>query len=186
MRFGSPANWGATPEERRRAQPADTLLDGPVARFDRAVTVQAPAALAYRWLCQISVAPYSYDLLDNLGHRSPRALTPGADDLAPGDTLIVFELTEVDRGHSLTGRTFAKSEKLFGPVAATYSVEAIDERSCRMLCRIVVTSKGLRGRLKEFLLGWGDLVMMRKQLLTLKGYAERDARLNRTPPPAGR
>ncbi|MFI9450410.1 hypothetical protein [Amycolatopsis sp. NPDC052450] len=177
MSFGSPANWGATPEERRRAQPADTLLDGPVARFDRAVTVHAPAALAYRWLCQISVAPYSYDLLDNLGRRSPGTLTPGADELAPGDTLIVFELTEVERGRHLTGRTFAKSENLFGPVAATYSVEPIDERSCRMLCRIVVTSQGFRGRLKEFLLGWGDLIMMRKQLLTLKKHAERDARL---------
>ncbi|MGW5702135.1 hypothetical protein [Amycolatopsis sp. SB7-3] len=182
MPFGSPANWGATTEERRRAQPADTLLDGPVARFDRAVTVRAPAALAYRWLCQISVAPYSYDLLDNRGRRSPGTLTPGADELAPGDTLIVFELTEVDRGHSLTGRTFAQSEKLFGPVAATYSVEPIDETSCRMLCRIVVTSAGFGGRLKEFLLGWGDLVMMRKQLLTLKKYAERDARLGQRAP----
>ena len=177
MPFGSPANWGATPEERRRAQPADTLLDGPVAHFDRAITVHAPAALAYRWLCQISVAPYSYDLLDNWGRRSPSTLTPGAGELAPGDKLIVFELTEVEPGHQLTGRTFAESEKVFGQVAATYSVEPIDERSCRMLCRIIVTSKGFRGRLKEFLLGWGDLVMMRKQLLTLKRYAERDARL---------
>ncbi|QXV59153.1 hypothetical protein [Amycolatopsis sp. TNS106] len=177
MPFGSPANWGATPEERRRAQPADTLLDGPVAHFDRAITVHAPAALAYRWLCQISVAPYSYDLLDNWGRRSPSTLTPGAGELAPGDKLIVFELTEVEPGYQLTGRTFAESEKVFGQVAATYSVEPIDERSCRMLCRIIVTSKGFRGRLKEFLLGWGDLVMMRKQLLTLKRYAERDARL---------
>ncbi|WP_181771417.1 hypothetical protein [Amycolatopsis pittospori] len=182
MPFGSPANWGATPEERRREQPADTLLDGTIARFDRAVTVHAPAALAYRWLCQISVAPYSYDLLDNRGHRSPRELTPGADELAPGDTLIVFLLTEVDAGHSLTGRTFGGSEKLFGPVAATYSVEPIDADSCRMLCRIVVTSKGFPGRLKEFLLGWGDLIMMRKQLLTLKKYAERDHRLRKGAP----
>lgn len=174
MPFGSPANWGATPAERSHPQPADTLLNRPVALFDRAVTVHAPAALAYRWLCQISVAPYSYDLLDNVGKRSPRTLTPGADRLSPGDTLIVFLLTEVDPGHSLTGRTFAKSEKLFGPVAVTYSVEPIDADTCRMLCRIVVTSSGFGGRIKEFLLGWGDLIMMRKQLLTLKKYAERD------------
>ena len=79
-----PMVWGATAEEAARPYPADTLLDGPVLLATRAVGVDAPTSTVYRWLCQVAVAPYSYDWLDNLGRRSPRRLTPGADDLHVG------------------------------------------------------------------------------------------------------
>src|SRR4029077_18564030 len=90
--------WGSTASERARAFPCDGVL--PHASFDlyRAVTVEAPASRVFRWLCQLRVAPYSYDLLDNWGRRSPRELTPGADDLAVGQkimtifTLVSFEI----------------------------------------------------------------------------------------------
>ena len=82
--------WGATAEEAARPYPADTLLDGPVLLATRAVGVDAPTSTVYRWLCQVAVAPYSYDWLDNLGRRSPRQLTPGADDLHVGKAMMVF------------------------------------------------------------------------------------------------
>ena len=65
-------NWGASVAERRVPLPCNELLPDARTRCDRAISVDAPAAVLFRWLCQLRVAPYSYDLLDNLGRRSPR------------------------------------------------------------------------------------------------------------------
>ena len=90
MTVGLPLVWGATPAEVARRYPADEMYDGPTLALTRAVSVAAPADLTYRWLCQVAVAPYSYDLLDNWGRRSPTRLTPGADALALGQLVEVF------------------------------------------------------------------------------------------------
>lgn len=56
---GLPLVWGATPDERQRAYPADTLVPDPVL-MTRAISVAAPTAVTWRWLCQIAVAPYCF------------------------------------------------------------------------------------------------------------------------------
>lgn len=152
------------------------MIDGPVILLTRAVQVLARAALTYRWLCQISVAPYSYDLIDNRGHRSPQVLTPGADDLRVGQRVIIFDLTDVQPGRQWTGVTHPAASRLFGRVAATYVVEPIDAGSCRLVCRMSVSQRGPFDWMRSRLLAWGDLLMMRRQLLNLKALAERDAR----------
>lgn len=170
-----PDNWGASPQEHAHSYPADTLLAGPVRRLTRAVTARAPAALTYRWLCQIAVAPYSYDWIDNLGHRSPQQLTPGADELEVGQELLVFRLVDVAPGHQFTGRGLPDAERLFGRLAGTFAVEPIDERRSRLICRLVIAEPTGLGRLRATALAWGDTVMMRKQLLDLARLAERGA-----------
>ena len=60
--------WNATEAERAELAtdvPCDRLVPGG-RRLVRAVDVDAPAPLVFRWLCQLRVAPYSYDTLDNL------------------------------------------------------------------------------------------------------------------------
>lgn len=176
MAMALPLTWGTTRAEARRPYTADHLVDGTMLTMTRAVGVDAPRELTWRWLCQIGVAPYSYDLIDNRGRRSPRTLTPGADQLVLGQPMaVVFELVAFDAPHHWTALTTERGRRLFGPVAMTYAAEPADPGS-RIVCRLVVPQDGALGWTRSRLLAWGDLVMMRKQLLTLKRLAERDAR----------
>jgi hypothetical protein len=137
----------------------------------RGIDVDADAATTFRWLCQLTVAPYSYDWIDNRGHRSPATLTPGADRLVDGQRLFkVFELVEHD-DRQLTLRTTPRGSRLFGTVHVTYRA-ADRPGGSRIVVAFVVGADGRWQRLRRRALAWGDLVMMRKQLRTLKAYAE--------------
>ena len=171
-----PLAWGATAEDLARPYPADTMLDGPVIALTRAVDVDAPAELGWRWLCQLAVAPYSYDWIDNRGRRSPQQLTPGADQLEVGQLMMIFRLTDLQPGRQWSGITVPRAARLFGAVAVTYAVEPVTDTSCRMVCRFTVSQRGPLDWLRSRALAWGDLVMVRRELLNLKALAERDAR----------
>ena len=175
-----PMLWGASPEEAGRHYPADDLVPGALL-LTRAIGVAAPPALTWRWLCQIAVAPYSYDWVDNRGRRSPDRLTPGADRLELGQPMaVVFRLTAYDDGHHWTALTSPRGQRLFGPVAITYAAEP-DGSESRIVCRLAVGVDGPLSRLRAHVLAWGDLVMMRRQLLNLRALAERDAGVRATP-----
>jgi len=159
-------NWGATRAEREAPLPCDELLPESRTRCDRAISVDAPVVVLFRWLCQLKLAPYSYDLLDNLGRRSPRELTPGLERLELGQRFMsIFSLASFAPDDHLTLRSRR--------VAVTYAVRPCADRS-RLVVRVVFAPPG--GRLGDALIGralaLGDLVMMRKQLLTLKELAE--------------
>ena len=141
------------------------------------MTVAAPVDLVFRWLCQLRVAPYSYDTLDNGGRRSPQELTPGVDRLERGDRwMTIFTLADFEPGSHLTFR-IRNMRGVFGDVAMTYAVRPVPEGT-RLLMRLAwrVPGPGPLGQLSALALGPGDLVMARRQLLNLKGLAERDAR----------
>ncbi len=166
--------WGSTADERADHYPCDDLIDGPRHELFRAVDVSAPAAIVFRWVCQLRAAPYSYDLLDNLGRRSPRELTPRLEDLAVGQRVMtIFRLVsfEPDRSITVDART-----TLFGYVAVTYRVVPGGDERSRLVAKLAVAPRrGCLARVMDRVLPAGDLVMMRKQLLTLKSLAERDA-----------
>ncbi len=133
-----PTVWGATVTEHARWYPADDLVRGRAVRMTRAVTVHAPAALVYRWLCQLSQAPYSYDVLDNRGRRSPREITPGAADLELGQQLLgLLILVDVRPGRQFTIRGLPRATRLFGPLGMTYAAEPSSDTQCRLPCRLV-------------------------------------------------
>jgi hypothetical protein len=163
-------DWGSTAEERARTYPCDRHLPGATAAFYRAVDIAAPPALVYSWLCQLRVAPYSYDWLDNRGRQSPRTRDPANERLAVGDPIMnIFRLAEIERDRHLT--MVLTRTGLFGEVVVTYQVDPAPSGS-RLFVKVAVQP---RYHLLHALLVVGDLVMMRKQLLTFKELAERDA-----------
>ena len=180
------AQWGVEPDEERLGFACDDL-DGPFdAAYFRGVTVQAAPATVFRWLCQLRVAPYSYDWIDNWGRRSPQRLIPGLEDLAVGQRVMtIFDLAGFERDRNLTVRIKRKTsaERLFGDVAVSYLIVPRNG-GCRLIAKLRVRYPGgLIGFLGRIALPPGDLVMMRRQLLNLKKLAEATP-ASTTPPPA--
>jgi hypothetical protein len=140
--------------------------------YFRGVTVGADAPVVFRWLCQLRVAPYSYDWIDNFGRQSPRRLTPGLEELMIGQPVMrIFDLVSFERDHHLTLRL--RTPGLFPPLAVSYVVVGVRPRQCRLLVKLVVENRpGLAGRVAGVLLPSGDWIMMRRQLLNLKQLAE--------------
>ena len=120
-------SWGETAAERAAAYPCDGLIADPHQEAWRAIDVDAPAPLVWRWLCQLRVAPYSYDWIDNWGRQSPRQLTPGLDALAAGQTVMsIFRLVDFARdGHLTMFISDAAAKGVFGDLAVTYSVRGV-------------------------------------------------------------
>jgi hypothetical protein len=175
MRWPDARTWGTTAEERALPFACDGYLADADETLFRAVTVAAPAAILFRWLCQLRVAPYSYDWIDNFGRRSPRQLTPGLDDLQIGQRVMtIFELVDFEVPRHLTLRT--APSRLFGRYAVTYAVLSSTERRCRLVVKLLVAlpRHALAFALRR-VAPLADWFMMRKQLLTLKRLAERDA-----------
>ncbi|HEX6458698.1 MAG TPA: hypothetical protein VF032_07265 [Thermoleophilaceae bacterium] len=163
--------WGSTAEERDQKLACDQLVPDPKVILLRAVDIDAPPPLVYRWLCQLRYAPYSYDLIDNRGRRSPQELTPGADRLVLGQRMVaIFKLAHFEPGEQLT---LESRSRLLGHVALTYLVRDRGAGASRLLLRIAWGPPRLPGARQ--VLAVGDLVMARRQLLNLKALAERDA-----------
>ncbi len=164
--------WNVTGAEREAGYPCDPYAEPAYEPVLRAVDVDAPAAAVFRWLCQLKVAPYSYDLLDNLGRRSPRELTPGAERLGRGQRFLIFELVDFEPDRHLTGLTFPAARLIFGPIAGTYLVTPVGDGASRLVVKLCIGRAGPLNETRATLLAWGDLLMMRKQLLTIKDLAE--------------
>lgn len=167
--------WGTTAEERSMSFPCDAYVIAPRVGYFRALEVMAPQEIVYRWLCQIRVAPYSYDWFDNFGRPSPRQLTPGLGRLAVGQPLLVmFRIVEFEENEHITvlGETY---EWLAGQkMAMTYRVVPCTASSCRIVTKLVAHHgpDTFVNRLRREYAPIGELPLMRKQLLSMKRLAE--------------
>jgi hypothetical protein len=167
--------WGTTEQEREAPFPCDALLDGYSDAYFRGISVRADVPVVYRWLCQLRVAPYSYDWIDNLGRRSPRELTPGLQQLAVGQRFMtIFDLAAFEPDRHVT--LLLREPGFFPPLAVSYVVVARPPHGSRLLVKLAVRLRpGLRDRLVATFLPWLDWIMMRRQLHNLKALSEGSA-----------
>lgn len=160
--------WGSTPAQRARRTPADRGVTAPNTRAWHGVDVPVPAEVAFAWLGQLRVAPYSYDLLDNKGRRSPRLRDLTLAPIAPGDTVMqLFTVHEVD------DRAVTMTSPSQPPTALTYEVVPVGPGSCRIEVALVARCASLLGAITLVV---ADVIMMRRQLLNLARWATREAR----------
>jgi hypothetical protein len=169
--------WGVGPAEQAARLPCDDLMPGAV-RLDRAISIDAPVSIVFAWLCQLRVAPYSYDLLDNTGRRSPRTRSAELTDLAIGQPFVrifglvhIFELAAFAPDEHITLRPPAGSAlSRLASVSNTYSVRP-QGKGTRLHVRVLFEGPWLLGQTLALV----NLLMMRRQLRVLKKLAEGDA-----------
>ena len=158
--------WGVSDAEVARHYGCDDVVPTPTLEAWRGVTVHADPAAVWARVRQVRLAPYSYDLLDNLGRRSPRELRDLPDPVVGDPFTHAFgrprgRVVGVVRGEELTATVMGAH--------LTYAVLP-QGGATRLVLKVVArTSRWLAPALSV-----GDLVMARRQLLNLKRLAEGD------------
>lgn len=150
--------------------PADELMPDAADRWVRCVDIAAPPGLVYRWLCQLTVAPYSFDWIDNLGRRSPPTLTPGAYDLTIGQPFLIFAITGFLPGVWIAGRSRPEFRRAYGDIAVSYQALPREGGACRLRANACLAPT--IHPVMRLALAAGDRLMAGRQLRNLKKLAE--------------
>lgn len=185
MESSIPFIWGTRLEEQTMAFPRDHSVSSCDHTLFRGIDVNSPASIMFRWLCQLKVASYSYDWVETLEalffkgefsfRRSPRELIPEIDQLSVGQIAMnIFRILEFEVNRSLTLEMHLESAiDLFGKIIVSYMILPTTELKCRLIAKICITyPRHVILYWMRWFLPWADLIMCRKQFLTLKQLAE--------------
>ena len=138
--------------------------------------IAAPPEEVWPWLVQVGVTRagwYSYDILDNLAHRSARHIIAELQDLAVGDVIPMSpDGKQGIRVHSINAPT-SMIWGTPGDTTWTWQLDPHPDGSTRLISRV-------RSRYRwsspsiifSALVEFGDIWMMRKMLLNLRERAE--------------
>jgi proline iminopeptidase len=167
-------NWGATPDETDGPVVGDGLCPEARVVATRCITLAAPPDQVYPWLRQMGFRRagwYSYDWLDNLGRRSATHVHPEWQDVVTGSRVpagpMSFEAAIVEPPRAFVlrvGSSETPSRRLQFVLA--FELRKIPQGT-RLVTRVRIRVDVPGGRLVERLLGTGDGVMVRKQLLNI-------------------
>lgn len=173
--------WGSKPFERKNKYTCDSIITRHNGAYFRAVDIDAPSSLVFKWLCQMKVAPYSYDTLDNHGIQSPPNLTPDLAKLNIGDKMMtIFSVAHFIPNKEITLVMDVPPkpyDKYYVPTAITYRLLSNHnglKNHTRLVVKYVAEWKyTLFGFTEKLLVVFADFIMMRRQLLNFKHLAEK-------------
>jgi hypothetical protein len=184
-------HWGATDADVARRWPGDELVVAPRTRAVRAVTVEAPAGVIWRWIMQVGRDRggfYSYTWLENLvgaDIHNVRRLIPGLPDRRPGDTVWMAPpdrfggMARMTVGVVVPERAMVlvppgDAERVLSGGGAGGAWSFVLEPAGERTTRLVMVSLAAQPRLADRVF-WepAHFVMERKMMLTLKALAER-------------
>lgn len=168
-------NWGATPDEITGTVVGDDLCSDARVVATRCITLPAHPAEVFPWLRQMGFRRagwYSYDWLDNLGRRSATTINPEWQDVDTGSRVpagpMSFEAAIVDPPRAFVLRVGAgDTTKRRVQFVLAYELRDVPNGT-RLVSRVRIRVNLPGGRLIErFVLGPGDGIMLRRQLLNL-------------------
>ena len=173
--------WGATPEEIQSPVVGDDLCPSATLIATRSITISAPPQDVFPWIRQMGFGRagwYSYDWLDNLGRKSATSIhdewqTVEAGDKVPsGPISFTAAIVEAPRHFVLEIKSLGKkSPKLHFTLAYELRDDPHGTRLVtRMRSRISVPLGSL---FEKLILGPGDGLMLRRQLLTISQNASK-------------
>jgi hypothetical protein len=174
-------DWGATPDEAKRAMPGDDLVPDAALQTTRAITIDAPPERIWPWLVQMGPKPragaYTYDWIERLlgiDIENTDRILPEFQHLEPGEVLGLN-----DRGQGIAVRQVEPERFLvlqWVPANSSWAFGLYPEPdgSTRLVSRNRLPGSG-----PLFWLGMiglmepGSLAMERKMLTGIKRRAER-------------
>lgn len=168
-------HWGATSEEISGSVVGDDLCSDARLVATRSITIAAPPETVFPWIRQMGFRRagwYSYDFIDNLGRKSATRVHDEWQDIVSGSQvpagLMSFTAAVVEPPRAFVLQV-GSSHKPLRRLCFTLAYELRDDPAgTRLVTRMRSRVRVPGGRVIErLLLGPGDGIMLRKQLLTL-------------------
>lgn len=164
--------WGALPHEIDAPMPGDDLIANPGLHATRAIDLEASPDLVFPWLVQMGprrAGWYSYDWIDNLGRPSAGTINPEWQSLGSGDSLGSVGRIEFMIAERRDPAVFVIRLPEASPIAFTMAyVLRRQAQGSRLVVRVRAGGPSWVAPLLRFVLGPGDFVMLRRQLMGLR------------------
>ncbi|WP_280691438.1 hypothetical protein [Kitasatospora sp. GAS204B] len=144
------------------------------------MSIGAPTVVVFHWVQQLTLAPYNRGRANSPLRRGPRRLKVGLAALVLRRDFWVLDTAGPTDVQQVTALLPEPTCSRYGRMAITCTVQPQDE-TARLVIKFDIEKKdGLQHTVFRQLLAWGDLLVMRRQLLRLRRLAERDAALWRS------